>query len=36
MIEYYVHIRSTDQFKQAGVRGINNRNEINGVDDHYV
>ena len=36
MIEYHVHIRSTDQFKQAGVRGKNSINEINGVDDHYI
>ena len=35
MIEYHVHIRSTDQFKQAGVRGKNDRNKINGVDDQY-
>ena len=34
MIQHHVHIRSTDQFKQVGVREKNDRNEINGVDDH--
>ena len=29
MIEYPVHIRSTDHFKQVGVREKNDRNEIN-------
>ena len=29
MIEYHVNIRSTDQFKQVGVREKNDRNEIN-------
>ena len=28
MIEYHVYIRSTDQFKQVGVREKNDRNEI--------
>ena len=29
MIEYHVHITSTDQFKQVGVPEKNDRNEIN-------
>ena len=29
MIEYHVHIRSTDHFKQVGMREKNDRNEIN-------
>ena len=28
MVEYHVHVRSTDQFKQVGVREKNDRNEI--------
>ena len=31
MGEYHVHVRSTDQFKQVGVREKNDRNEINSV-----
>ena len=30
MVEYHAHVRSTDQFKQVGVREKNDRNEING------
>ena len=29
MVEYHVHVRSTDQFKQVGVREKNDSNEIN-------
>ena len=36
MIQHHVHIRSTDQFNQVGVHAKNDRNEINGVDDHRV
>ena len=36
MIENHVHIRSTDHFKQVGVREKTDRNEINSVDDHCV
>ena len=32
MIEYHVHIRSTDQFKQVGVREKNDRNEIKNLE----
>ena len=34
MIEYHIHIRYTDQFKQVGVREKNNRNEINSAEDN--
>ena len=36
MIENHVHIRSTDHFKQVGVRGNIDRNETNSVDDQCV
>ena len=29
MVEYHVHVRSTDQFKQVGVGEKNDRNDIN-------
>ena len=29
MVEYHVHVRSTDQINQVGVRVKNDRNEIN-------
>ena len=29
MVEYHVHVRSTDQFNQVGVREKNDRNKIN-------
>ena len=32
MIEYHVHIRSTDQFKQVGVREKNDRKEIKSLE----
>ena len=35
IIEIHVHIRSTDHFKQIGVRGKMS-NEINNMDDHCV
>ena len=35
-IQHHVHIRSKDQFKQVGVHGKNDRNEINSVDDLCV
>ena len=28
MVEYHVHVRSTDQFKQVGVCEKNDRNEV--------
>ena len=36
MIQHHVHIRSTDQFNQVGVHELNDRNEINSVDDHHI
>ena len=36
MIQHHVRIKSTDQFNQVGVHEKNDRNEINGVDDHRV
>ena len=36
MFEYHVHIRSTDQFKQVGVREKNDRNEINSVGSPHL
>ena len=36
MIQHYLYMRSTDQFKQVWVREENDRNKINGVDDHCV
>ena len=36
LIENHVHIRSTDHFKQVGVRGKIDRNETNSVDDQCV
>ena len=36
MVEYHVHIRSTDQFKQVGVRDKNDRNEINIVGSPHL
>ena len=31
-IEYHVHIRSTDHFKQIGVREKNDRNDIKRLE----
>ena len=36
MVEYHVHVRSTDQFKQVGVREKNDRNEINNVGSPHL
>ena len=36
VMENHVHIRSTDHFKQVGVRGKNDRNGFNNVDDQCV
>ena len=37
-IEYHVHMRSTDHFKQIGVREKNDRNEIKvlNIDTNFV
>ena len=34
IIQHHVHIRSTDQFKQVGVREKIERNKTNSVNDH--
>ena len=36
MVEYHVHVRSTDQFKQVGVREKNDRNEINSEGSPHL
>ena len=36
MLEYHVHVTSTDQFKQVGVREKNDRNEINSVGSAHL
>ena len=36
MVEYHVHVRSTDQFKHVGVREKNDRNEINSVGSPHL
>ena len=38
MIEYYVHIRSTDQFKQVGVRAkmTEMRSKVWNIDTKFV
>ena len=36
MVEYRVHIRSIDQFKQVGVREKNDGNEINSVGSPHL
>ena len=36
MVEYHVHVRSTDQYKQVGVREKNDRNEIYSVGSPHL